>query len=469
MVFCSIIVFAGVPMQASNAVSKRVDEITKLIDSGDRKTAKTYITKNYSPTFLKIPLSEHLNFISRVYEITRGIESYHIDKTNPENQILLLQSKLTHTWIALSICIEPNTPYRIEGINFSKPPENIQHISKQLSHAEIATEIKNYLQKLADADVFSGTVLIAKNGEPFYEGAFGFADKNFNVPNKIDTKFNLGSMNKMFTAVAIAQLVEGGALSYDDSLSKFLPDFPNKADAKKIQIKHLLTHTSGLGSYFNKKFTDSSRALFRTVDDMMFLVKDEEKLAFEPGTKWQYSNTGFLVLGKVIEKVTGESYYDYVWQHIYQPVNMNHTDSYELDLVNPNLAVGYDKEFTSNGIVYKNNLFEHVIRGSPAGGGYSTVEDLLKFDKALRTNKIIDATQTALLLTPKPELNSPNYGYGFEFDPEHNMVGHGGGFSGISVNLGMNIKNGYTVIVLSNYSHVAQFVAMRIVDLLPYK
>ena len=126
--------------------------------------------------------------------------------------------------------------------------------------------------------------------------AFGEANKDFGVPNALDTKFNLGSMNKMFTAVTIGQLVEQGKLSYDDPLSKFLPDFPSAEAAKKVRIKHLLTHTSGLGSYFNDEFDRSSRARYRTVDEMLTLAKGET-LAFEPGTRWSYSNTGMLVLG----------------------------------------------------------------------------------------------------------------------------------------------------------------------------
>ena len=120
----------------------------------------------------------------------------------------------------------------------------------------------------------------------------------------------------------------------------------------------------------------------------MTLIADE-KLAFEPGTDWKYSNTGYLLLGEIIEIVTGKSYYDYIRDHIYQPAGMLNSDSYELDKVNHNLAVGYDKKFTENGFYFVNNIFDHVIRGGPAGGGYSTVDDLLKFGNALKNNKLL--------------------------------------------------------------------------------
>jgi CubicO group peptidase (beta-lactamase class C family) len=221
------------------------------------------------------------------------------------------------------------------------------------------------------------------------------------------------------------------------------------------RIKHLLTHTAGLGGYFSRRFIDSSRALYRTVDDMMKLAAEDEKLLFEPGTRWQYSNTGMLVLGKVIEKASGQSYYDYVRENIYKPAGMVNSDCYELDQVNPNLAVGYDKVYTDEGVSFRNNVFEHVLRGGPQGGGYSTVEDLLRFDVALRSNKLVGAEYVKLLLSAKPELNSPNYGFGFQVDREQQIVGHGGGFPGISSNLDMFLSNGFTAVVMSNYGNGA--------------
>jgi CubicO group peptidase (beta-lactamase class C family) len=260
----------------------------------------------------------------------------------------------------------------------------------------------------------------------------------------------------MFTSVAIAQLVEKGKLSFDDPLSKFIPDFPNPEAAKKIQIKHLLSHTAGLGGYFSDRYDNLSREKLRTVDDMMRLVRqDEKELRFEPGSRWAYSNTGMLVLGKVIEVVSGHSYFDYVRENIYKPADMTNTDAYELDRVNPNLAVGYHKEFTETGVEWSNNIFSHVLRGGPQGGGYSTVEDLLKFDQALRSGKLINAESFKLITSAKPELKSPDYGFGFQFDSQRNVAGHGGGFTGINSNLDMYLGSGWSAIVMSNYSRGA--------------
>jgi CubicO group peptidase (beta-lactamase class C family) len=315
---------------------------------------------------------------------------------------------------------------------------------------DIVAELKAHVERLAQADSFSGAVLIAKDGKALWSAAYGVADKNFNVPNKVDTKFNLGSMNKMFTAVAVAQLVERGVLSFDDPVSKWLPGALKGDAGDKVRIKHLLSHTSGLGSYFTDEWANASRARYRTVDDFMAFA-NKENLQFEPGTRWSYSNTGMLVAGKVIEAATKQSYYDYVRDNIYKPAGMLNSDAYELDFVTPNLAVGYQREATANGPRWRNNIFMHVIKGGPAGGGYSTVEDLLRFDAALRSGKLVGASYVKLLTTPKPELTSPNYGYGFGVFEGGKIVGHSGGFPGISANLDMFLTSGYSVAVLSNY------------------
>ena len=252
-----------------------------------------------------MPMEQHLGFFSSVHDFTRGVEFHSVQDAKPNEATVLLKAKLTGGWLALVVRVEAEAPHRIAGIGMRPPKPPASALPpKKLTNDQIAQELKALTNKLADADVFSGAVLLAKDGVPVFKAAYGMANKDFNVPNRIDTKFNLGSMNKMFTAVAVAQLVERGKLSFDDPLSKFLPDFPDKASAEKIRIKHLLTHTAGLGGYFSRQWADSSRALYRTVDDMVKRAAADEKLLFEPGTRWQYSNTGMLVLGKVIEKVT---------------------------------------------------------------------------------------------------------------------------------------------------------------------
>ena len=383
--------------------------------------------------------------------------------------MVIVQNKLTQDWQAFIMRIEPEALHRIASLQFApaRPPSDLAP-AKKLTDAEMVKELQAFVQRLADADAFSGTVLLAKDGKVLFKGAYGLASKRFNVPNRVDTKFNLGSMNKMFTGVAIAQLVQSRKLSLDDPLSKFVSsDWLAPDITDKIRIKHLLTHTSGLGSYFNEKYQESSKALFRELDDYKPLIVDST-LAFEPGTDWAYSNTGMFMLGVVIEKVTGQSYYDYIRDNITGPAGMANTDCYEMDKPVPNLAIGYSRERGPSGSQWTNNLYKHVLRGGPAGGGFSNVEDLLRFDIALRGHKLLSPASTDLLWSGKPKLNSPDYSFGFGIGgtPDDRIVGHGGGFAGINSNLDMFLDSGYTAVVLSNYDGGAQSVSGKIQELL---
>lgn len=454
------------PASSESPAVKRGRELSAVISEGNYAKARAFIKENYSEAFLKIPIEQHLEFIMASYDQTRGVDSLSVQAETPDSATMLGRSKLTGQWQAVLVRVETTAPHKISGIGFRPPvlPAGVKTQSR-LTDSQISTELEAFMKKLADADVFSGTVLLAHNGQVLFKQAYGDANKDFDARNRIDTKFNLGSMNKMFTSIAIAQLVERGKVSLDDPLSTYLPEFPTKEWAEKIQIKHLLSHTSGLGSYFNRKFMESSRAKFRTVDDLLTLAVDERP-QFEPGTKWAYSNTGMLVLGKVIEKATGQNYFDYIRENISKPAGMINSDCYLLDEVNKNLAVGYTKAFSDKGITFRNNIFEHVMRGGPAGGGYSTVEDLFRFSQALMSGKLVKPELVKLFTSAKPEMNSPNYGYGFQVNNAKRTIGHSGGFPGISSNLSIFLDSGYVSVVMSNYGRGSDPVDRKIEELL---
>jgi CubicO group peptidase (beta-lactamase class C family) len=450
-------------VQSPSPATRRAHEIVTLINSATPSGIRAYVDTAMAGRMRSLPLQAHIDFMLGQRDQSRGLEWVEVQEETPTHATAVLRRKLTADLVAMQVSVEDSAPYRIAGIFGQPPPPKPGAIEPRIaSDPEMVSALSRYVNTLAQADLFSGAVLLAKDGKPLYSAAFGMANKDFSAPNTIGTKFNLGSMNKMFTAVAIAQLVEQGRLSYDDPLSKFIPDFPSAAAAQKIHIVHLLTHTSGLGSYFNDEFDRSSRARFRTVDDMMQLAKSDS-LAFEPGTRWSYSNTGMLVLGKVIEVVTKQDYFTYVREHVSGPAGMMSTDAYELDQVNPHLAVGYQKEFQDDGTIrFRNNIFMHVIRGGPAGGGYSTVEDLVRFAEALKAGKLVAPKTFELITTPKPEVNSSQYGYGFSVDTQTGVVGHSGGFPGISSNLDIFKGTGYVAVVLSNYGGASQPVVEKI-------
>jgi len=305
-------------------------------------------------------------------------------------------------------------------------------------------EIGVFIQERVAADEFSGCVLVARNGTPIFREAYGFASKRFSVRNQIDTKFNLGSCNKIFTKVAIMQLAETGKLSLGDYISKHLPNYPSEV-AGRVTISHLLNHSSGMGNYWNEKF-EASKHKLRTVDDFMRLFMDD-RLSFEPGGKIQYSNAGYVVLGKIVEAVSGQDYYDYVREHIYKPAGMNDSDHYEMDMPIPNLAMGYTRMDEHGHLLEgprRNNLFMIGIKGSPAGGGYSTVDDMLGFCTALRDHKLINPRYTDLVYLP-PTLGPTNK----EAKPQ--SFGASGGAPGVGATFKMYFDPDYIKIILSNY------------------
>ena len=445
------------------------------LNAGDREALRRFHAENASKEGLERRSAEQrADMDTMMRDNTGGLELDTIEKATDTEVIATARSKLTGSWVRITMEFEKDAPHGINGLGLRRipAPEGSRPKGK-LTDEQVAKELSDFLDRLVAADAFSGTVLVAKDGKPFFEKAYGLASRAYDVPNKLDTKFNLGSMNKMFTAVAIAQLAEQGKLSFDDKIGKYLPDFPVKDAAEKVTIHHLLTHTSGLGSYFNDEFMKSSRDRFRAVKDYFPLI-EKEKLSFEPGARFGYSNTGFLVLGAIVEKVSGQDYFDYVREHIYRPAGMANTDAFELDQDIPNLAVGYTRMGPGGRPLRgprKNNVFLHVIKGGPAGGGYSTAEDLLDFDRALRSHKLLGPKMTDLVLAGKVEMGRGSdmkyaYGFGDERSGGHRFVGHGGGFPGISSKLDMDLTDGYTIVVLSNYDGGAEPVADKARDLI---
>jgi CubicO group peptidase (beta-lactamase class C family) len=346
--------------------------------------------------------------------------------------------------------------------------------AREADDEALAREIETYVADLVAADEFSGAVMVKHGSEVVFEGAWGLASRSFRAPNRVDTKFNLGSMNKMFTAVAISQLAQQGKLAFDDTVGKRLPDWPNAAVRDKVTIHQLLTHTSGMGSYFNDAYQKAAKEQFRRVRDYRPLYA-AEPLQFEPGSKWSYSNSGFMLLGEIVEAVSGKDYFDYVRENVTGPLGMKDTGCYEMDRDTANLAIGYTKDGPGPLPAGEkwNNLYLHVVKGGPAGGCFSTVSDLVKFGDGLRGEKLLNERYTTLMtsgkVSPNPEKAGSRYGYGIgeRMVGLERIVGHGGGFSGINGRLDIYWSSGYTVAVLANYDPPsAEALADKIQDLI---
>ena len=325
----------------------------------------------------------------------------------------------------------------------------------RVAQAETAVnDLQSTLSRLSEADKFSGAALLAKNDDILFQGAYGYADHAFGVKNTVDTKFNIASMGKMFTGVAILQLAEAGKLSLDDHLSKDLPSYPNRQVARSVTIRQLLTHTSGLSDFFGPKFVASNMSRFNTLESLLPFFVDAP-LLFKPGSQWRYSNAGYIVLGLVIAHLSGETYYDYVQQHIFNPAGMHDTGNWPADQDVPNRAVGYTN-LEAPQAARKSNIF-FLQRGGSAGGGYSTVGDLFRFARALERRELLNEAYTKLDLGGQVATGRPGVRYGFGMEERIlngvRIVGHSGGGPGIQGILEMYPDLGYVVAILANYDN----------------
>ena len=332
-----------------------------------------------------------------------------------------------------------------------------------LSHSQTTnSQIKNSLDNLSESE-FSGAILVAENDEIIEKRAYGLSSIEYDVQNKIDTKFNIASITKMFTAVAALQLYEQGRLDLEIPVGKYLPDYPNEIVRNSVTVHQLLTHTSGLNNFYVNDLDKIKNSNYEEISDFVPLFANDTLLS-KPGTKYDYSGTGFVVLGLIIEKVSGENYYDYIKENILEPTDMLATSEIQVDSIVRNKASGYTSEFGQNKNLKKNDYY--LTKASPAGFYYSTVEDLFKFSKALRNYKLLDKETTNLMVEPKLKGYNTHLGYGIDIDNRYNqtIIGHSGGWYGIHCELMDFMHDNYTVIILSNIDDGGKSGASKVAD-----
>jgi CubicO group peptidase (beta-lactamase class C family) len=413
--------------------AQRVLAYFNAFNSNDETRLRSFFSDNITEDSLKQrPVEPRMEFHKQVKSNFQTVEIQSVVSATG-TEIKLLARSVNGGWISYIFTIEDQPAQKIVGLTIEPvdPPaaETKTTYPAPTTSTEFLKTAEKYFEDLARTDAFSGVVLVAKDDKPVFSRAYGLASKEHGLQNRPDTKFNLGSINKTFTRVAIGQLVQQGKISFDDKLGKYLPDYPNRDAAEKVTVRHLITMKSGIGDFFGEKFDSASKDRFRNNADFIPLFADKP-LAFEPGTKDQYSNGGYILLGAIIEKVSGKSYYDYVRDNIFKPAGMADTDSYESEKMPPNTASGYTTRRAGGGRI--NNVFTRPARGSAAGGGYSTAEDLLKFSIALKTGKLTIPDDNG---QPRKDAN----------------LGIAGGSDGINGVFMVNAQSGYTVIVLSNY------------------
>lgn len=451
---------------------RRLKELLAAVESGSSERIRNLIETAYAPEVLRrTNVDGAVQYYLAMHDRSRGLEVDSLRAT-PTEAAALLRSELTGLWEQLSVRVEPGPPHRLlDFASFQiEPPQH------PLSHAGVsdearAREIERIAGRLTEANVFSGVVLVAKDDSVLYQGTFGEADRERGLPIRPDTRFPLASITKTFVTVAVAKLVEEGKLSWEDPLGKFYPDFPLTAAREKVRLKHLVTHTSGLEDFTGYCRRSACPETYGSMADYVRVaaLAQGDSLAYEPGTRSMYNNANFSLLGGIIERVSGQPFYEYIRENILGPAEMEDTDLSDPGRVPERLAVGYDKRYTDQGVrVTGKARPPEPYAGYPAPfmGAHATTRDLLRYATALRSGRILGPETVEILFSPKPEAG--DWGYGFDIlDEERGVVGHGGSWVGQSNSLDLFTRSGYTVVILSNYTHGRSPLREAIREILP--
>ena len=408
--------------------------------------------EHYSPAALASrPIEARLGGYREMRSNEGTLTPVEVPEVN-EDGIQVVARTADGRMLTLDFECEREPPHRIRGIRVTAGGEGGRGAGPgagppgpPFSDEAAVQAMREILTRAAQADSFSGAVLLARDGKPLLRQAWNLAERRTGTPNRPETRFNLGSINKLFTKVAIAQLAEQGKLSLDDPLTRWLPDWPG-ASASKITIALLASHRAGVGDIFGQRYEAADRSKLRHNRDFIPLFRDQP-LWFEPGTSERYSNGSYVLLGEIIAKASGKDYYDYMRDHVWGPAGMTATAYLAIDDSARDVAMGYSRGDDGRGTPSE-NVSSRPGRGSAAGGGYSTLDDMLRFDQALLANRLCAPAWTAWVIGGPPPTDAraaaaPGAG------GEKPGFGFAGGAPGISAE---HMHEGaLTLIVLGNF------------------
>lgn len=390
--------------------------------------------------------AERASALRRVRADAGTLTVQRVEKAGSDEVVVLLSGS-SGAFVRMGFMIETAEPPRLRGVRVDlvDPEEATAPPLPAMTAAQAAEAIAAAASTAATADEFAGAVLVARAGGTLVRAAYGLASREHGVANRPDTKFNLGSINKVFTRLAIAQFAAAGKLSLDDRLGKWLPEYPNADAREKVTLRHLLGMSGGIGDFFGDRFDATPKDRFRSNRDFLPMFA-ADPLQFEPGTSRRYSNGGYVVLGEVVARASGVDYHDYVRSRVFAPAGMIDTDSYEADAIVPNLAEGYTRGERGDAPL-RRNLYSRPARGSAAGGGYSTADDLLAFTRALLADTLLPPAWTEWVLGgPEPAAGAP----AGAVLHTRGGIGAAGGAPGINAALELEVESGDVVIVLAN-------------------
>lgn len=379
------------------------------------------------------------------HEATGGLNVLRVVTNSDKKFEAFVRARKSDTAWLVTLEVDPKEPLHVTNLQLAgtELPNDLK--IKRWKLPDLIAETGRRLGALATEDKLSGCVLLAQDGKAIYQRCVGSENREARVPNTPDTRFRIASLGKMLTAVAVLQLVDAGKIGLNDTIAQHLPQYPDAPIAKRVTIRQLLNHTSGLGDIFGEEAEVHNHEL-RTLSDYI-AANGKKPLQFEPGSKDGYSNFAYIVLGAIIEKVSGVSYYDYVRQHIYEPAGMQASGAEPESTKVSHRAVPYTHQ--AGKWIKENRMLPW--RGTSAGGSYTTVGDLLRFANALHAGALIKPT--TLKAATEPQNVNRWYGYGFmaSEDGPDKRFGHEGGAPGMNAVFWVYPSRQYVVIGLSNF------------------
>lgn len=418
--------------------------------AADAAAIEPLVSANWAASALaQRPAADRAKALAGVRIDLGAAELVRLERRGENDVALVFHSTAKGLWLTVGMKLEPQPPRCIVSASMqldSNPPADAAAaMGPKLSAPQAIAQATARIDALAAEDAFSGVVLIARDGEVQLERAAGKADRERGVDNGPATRFNIGSISKAFTQVLVAQLAAEGKLALEDKLIRHLPDYPDRAIAEKVTLQQLLAHRSGLGDIFNERFTPEAAAKLRTLADYLPLFAGKP-LEFEPGTAQRYSNAGYVVLGLVVERLTGRRFADVARERIFAPAGMEASGWLARDALLADTAIGYTRDGWQEERAHPGppqaggrpkaplpprhaNSSALPAIGSSAGGSYSTAGDLLAFARALATKRLAGPERLA----------------------QQGGLGIAGGTAGANAVLEADFTpGGWTVIVLEN-------------------
>ena len=433
----------------ATTAGRLLGEWLQLCDAPNSEQMRMWLAQNLSEQALqRVPAADRAQSEVETCARNGGFRIARITHSEPNDLSLQLVGLASDVWFEKRL--ELNAAGKVDHTSQTPtaPFESAQ--PKDLSDAAITQDVQRTVAVLSRQGLFSGIVTVARGSKVIVSASAGDANRTSHAAITENTQFTLGSIGKIFTATAIGQLVDQHRLSFQDTVGKFFPEYPNKTVHDKVTVGMLLCHTAGLGDFLDKRTPEMMQNGVTRASDFMPLY-DRDEPRFDPGTQWSYSNAGLALAGAIVEKVSGEDYPNYIRRHVFTVAGMTHSDPNNVPHQSNQMATPYTR-MTAAG---RSTDWLEAPRdiGSPAGGALSSADDLIRFADALRGGRLLSRNTLAeMTRTHGPFPVGYKYGYALEIEEVYGrtLVGHSGGFPGVSTHLYMLLDSPYTIVVLSN-------------------